>query len=74
MAIAWIPRLKPKQGITDDGTRRGGNATKVEAKPLRVEELNRAEKTILKLIQSRAFPKEIRALQKIQRADSKDER
>ena len=73
-SIAWILRLKPKQGITDDGTRRGGNATKVEAEPLRVEELDRAEKTILKLIQSRAFPKEIGALQKIQRAYSKDDR
>ena len=73
-SIAWILRLKPKQGITDDGTRRGGNATKVEAEPLRVEELDRAEKTILKLLQSRAFPKEIGALQKIQRAYSKDDR
>ncbi|XP_073237644.1 uncharacterized protein [Porites lutea] len=67
-------RLKPKLGITDDGTRRGGNATKVEAEPLRVEELDRAEKTILRLIQSRAFPKEMGALQKIQRAYSKDDR
>ena len=73
-SIAWILRLKPKQGITDDCTRRGVNATKFEAKPLRVEELDRAEKTILKLIQSRAFPKEIEALQKIQRAYSKDDR
>ena len=66
-SIACILRLKPKQGITDDGTRRGRKRHKVEAKPLRVEEL-------LKLIQSRAFPKEIGALQKIQRADSKDDR
>ena len=73
-SIAWILRLKPKQGITDDGTRRGGSATKVEVVPLRVEELDRAEKTILKLIQSRAFPKEIGALQKIQRAYPKDDR
>ena len=66
-SIAWILRLKPKQGITDDGTRRGGKRHKNEAKPLGVEEL-------LKLIQSRSFPKEIGALQKIQRADSKDDR
>ena len=36
--------------------------------------MDRAEKTIPKLIQSRAFPKEIGALQKIQRAYSEDNR
>ena len=41
-------------------------------KPLRVEEVARAEKTILKLVQSSAFPKEIEALKKIQSADCKD--
>ena len=73
-SIAWILRLKPKQNITDDGTKRGGNATKAEVKPLTVEELDRAEKTILKLVQRGAFPKEIGALQKIQRAYSYDNR
>ena len=31
--------------------------SKVEVKPLTVEELDRAEKTILKLVQSGTFPK-----------------
>ena len=42
--------VKPKEGITDDGTRRSGHATKAEVTHLRGEELNRAENTILKLI------------------------
>ena len=73
-SIAWILRLKPKQNITDDGTKRGGNATKVEVKPLIVEELDRAEKNIFKLVERGAFPKEIGALQKIQRAYSYHDR
>ena len=42
-----------------------GCTAKVKHKPLRAEELDRAEKTILKLVQSSAFPKEIEALQKV---------
>ena len=57
-SIAWILRLKPKRNNTDNGTRRGGNATKFEVKSPRVEELDRAEKIILNLVQSEAFPKE----------------
>ena len=41
---------------------------------MRIEELDRAEKTILKLVQGGAFPKEIETLQKIQQADSKNDR
>ena len=73
-SIAWILRLKPKQSITDDAANRVGRATNVKAEPLRIEELDRAEKTILKLVQVVAFPKEIETLQKIQRADSKNDR
>ena len=70
-SIAWILRLKPKQGINKDGANR---ARHVEIKPLRVEELDRAEKSILKLVRSGAFPKEIEAFQKIQRADCESDR
>ena len=73
-SIAWILRLKPQQSITDDAANRVGRATNVKAEPLRIEELDRAEKTILKLVQGDAFPKEIETLQKIQRADSKNDR
>ena len=72
-SIAWILRLKPKQGINKDVANRARHATNVEVKPLRVEELDRAEKNILKLVQSSAFPKEIEALQKIQRADCEND-
>jgi len=65
-SIAWILCLKPKQGINKDGANRARHATNVEVKPLRVEELDRAEKSILNLVQSGAVPKEIEALQKIQ--------
>ena len=73
-SIAWIFRLKPKQSITDDAANRVERATNVKAEPLRIEELDRAEKTILKLVQGGAFPKEIETLQKIQRPDSKNDR
>ena len=43
-------------------------------KPLRVEELDRAEKTILKLVQSGAFPKERKALQEVRRVDFESDR
>ena len=54
--------VKPKQGITDDGTRRSGHATKAEVTHLRGEELNRAENTILKLVQNGAFSQGNRSL------------
>ena len=43
-------------------------------KPLRVEELDRVENTILKLVQSGAFPKQIEALQKVRRVDCESDR
>ena len=68
-SIAWILRLKP---CTDSGALlpkgRADRALHTEnpnCKPLRVEELDRAEKTILKLVQSGAFPKERKALQEV---------
>ena len=65
-SIAWILRLKPNSDeralLPQDGADEVGVAEKVKHKPLRVEELDRADKTILKLGQSGAFPKEIKAL------------
>ena len=49
------------------------DTTQVDVTPL-IEQLDRAEKTVLKLVQSGAFPKEMGALQKFQRADSKTAR
>lgn len=49
------------------------DTTQVDVTPL-IEQLDRAEKRILKLVQSGAFPKEMGALQKFQRADSKADR
>ena len=77
-SIAWILRLKPnsdeKALLPKDGADKVANAAHVKRKPLRVEELERAEKTILKLVQKGAFPKEIEALQKVRRVDCESDR
>jgi len=69
----WILRLKPNSDeralLPKDGADKVRCTTNAKRKPLRVEELDRAEKTILKLAQSGAFPKEIEALQKVRRVD-----
>ena len=46
----------------------------MKCEPLKVEELDRAEKTILNLVQSSAFPKEMEALQKVRRVDGENDR
>ena len=77
-SIAWILRLKPNSDeralLPKDGADKVGSAAHVKRKPLRVEELDRAEKTILKLVQRGAFPKEIEALQKVRRVDCECDR
>ena len=77
-SIAWILRLKPNSDeralLPKDGADKVGSAAHVKRKPLRVEELDRAEKTILKLVQRGAFPKEIEALQKVRRVDCESDR
>ena len=77
-SIAWILRLKPncdeRALLSTDKQDKVGSTAKVKRKPLRVEELDRAEKTILKLVQSGAFPKEIEALQKVRRVDCESDR
>ena len=77
-SIAWILRLKPNSDeralLPKDGADKIGSAAHVKRKPLRVEELDRAEKTILKLVQRGAFPKEIEALQKVRRVDCESDR
>ena len=68
-SIAWILRLKPNSHERalhpKDGADKVGRTANAKCKPLRVEELDKAENTILKLVQSGAFPKEIEALQKV---------
>ena len=49
-------------------------AENMRRNPLRVEELGRAEKTILELVQSSAFPKDREALQKVRRVDCVSDR
>ncbi|PFX13125.1 hypothetical protein AWC38_SpisGene22820 [Stylophora pistillata] len=76
--IAWILRLKPNSDeralLPKDRQDKVGRTAKVKRKPLRVEELDRAEKTILKLVQSSTFPKEIEALQKVLPVDCESDR
>ena len=66
-------RLKPNTDkralLPKGGAVKVENIDDMKRKPLRVEELDRAEKTILKLVQSGAFPQEIEALQKVRRVD-----
>ena len=68
-SIAWILRLKPNTDkralLPKGGADRVQCAENMRRNPSRVEELDRAEKTILKLVQSSAFPKEIEALQRL---------
>jgi len=68
-SIAWILHLKPNSDeralLPKDGADKVGRTANAKCKPLRVEELDKAENTILKLVQSGAFPKEIEALQKV---------
>lgn len=71
-SIAWMLRLKPNSSETSLPPKIG--ATCLRDNPPRVEEVERAEKTILKLVQSGAFPEEVEALRKIQRADCKTDR
>ena len=61
-SIAWILRLKPSTDrgalLPKGGADRALHAENTNRKPLTVEELDRAEETILKLVQSGAFLKE----------------
>ena len=60
-SIAWIPGLKPntdKRALLPKGEAdRVQRTENMRSNPLRVEELDKAEKTIFKLVQSSAFPK-----------------
>lgn len=77
-SIAWILRLKPKPSKmslrTKDVPNRVGRTSNLEDKPLRVEEVVGAEKKILKLVRSGAFPEEIEALRNIRWAGYKNDR
>lgn len=77
-SIAWILRLKPNMDkralLPKGGADRVPRTENMRRKPLRVEELDRAEKTILKLVQSGAFPKEREALRKVRRVDCESDR
>ena len=68
-SIAWILRLKPNLSETSLPPKTGATSSKDNLP--RVEELERAEKTILKLVESDAFPEEVEAVRKIQGADCK---
>ena len=60
-SIAWIPGLKPNTDkralLPKGGADRVQRTENMRSNPLRVEELDKAEKTIFKLVQSSAFPK-----------------
>ena len=77
-SIAWTLRLKPNTDkralLPKGGADRVQRAENMKRKPLRVEELDRAEKTILKLVQSGAFPKEREALKKVRRVNCESDR
>ena len=77
-SIAWILRLKPSTDrgalLPKGGADRALRTENTNRKPLRVEELDRAEKTILKLVQSGAFPNERKALQEVRRVDCESDR
>ncbi|XP_022797507.1 uncharacterized protein LOC111335779 [Stylophora pistillata] len=77
-SIAWILHLKPNSNdralLPKDRQDKVGRTARVKCEPLRVEEPDRAEKTILNLVQSSAFPKEIEALQRVRRVDCENDR
>ena len=77
-STAWILHLKSNSDeralLPMDRRDKVGHTEKVKRKPLRVEEQDRAQKTILKLVQNGAFPKEIDALQKVQQVDCESDR
>ncbi|CAB4017958.1 Hypothetical predicted protein, partial [Paramuricea clavata] len=63
-AIAWLLRMKPRR----DRNRRnlGDSSTQdMTPKPIMVEELEKAEVTILKIIQAESFPDEVSALKRV---------
>ena len=78
--IAWILRLKQllthKQlPLTDKAHRRRNAAIKdTSHESFTVEEMQRAEKTILRLVQDSAFPRELEVLRKIQREHCEESR
>ena len=78
--IAWILRLKEllthKQlSLTNKAHRTRNAAIKdTSHKPFKVEKMQRAEETILRLVQGCAFPKELEVLQKIQRENRQESR
>ena len=77
-SIAWILRLKPNSSKKSLSPKvvanREGHTAGLRDNPLQVEELEKAEKVILKLVQSNAFPTEIKTLKQIQREDCKNGR
>ena len=77
-SIAWILRIKPKSEqevlASKDGVKSTKKGSKSNYRPLRVEELEQAEKTILKLVQNAAFPQEIKVLRKISQGDCPEPR
>lgn len=77
-SVAWILRISPKpterQLTLNANTVRAGNALKSEKRPMTMDELERAEEAIIKLVQGCAFPSEVEALQIIGQGDSKEDR
>ncbi|CAB4021922.1 uncharacterized protein LOC110248158 [Paramuricea clavata] len=64
-AIAWLLRMKPRQ----DRNRRnlGDSSTQDKTlKPIMVEELEKAEVTIVKIVQAESFPDEISVLKRVE--------
>lgn len=78
--IPWILRLKEllthKQlPLTNKAHRTRNAAIKDRSqKPFKGEEMQRAEETILRLVEGCAFPKELEVLQKIQRENCQESR
>ena len=77
-SIAWILHLKPNSSKKSLSPKvvanREGHTAGLRDNPLKVEELEKAEKVILKLVQGNAFPTEIKTLKQIQREDCKNDR
>ena len=76
--IAWILRLKEllthKQLPRTNKAHRTRNAAIKETsqKPFKVEEMQHAEETILRLVQVCVFPNELEVLQKIQESRNQE--